>query len=842
MSRLSNILMTLLMINEIIASSPAAPSPPQPTTTTTSQALNTTIAPTTLQGESNSVVPTSLSTGPSLEKPLYLFEVNAEQFDPYYTIRCPIDKIAPLKPKFESVPDKKNPFRIKLNSYITVTWEKDGRPFRSRINGNRFDRSNNNLFLYQFGPSDQGTYTCKLNYSRVPPDLWNKFTFHESGSFKVLIMTDLYLPNTKPTITHPPAQFYVARGENVTFTCNRPDTLSTQHTVWFKSCPFKNDSSEWCAGFMDSFNQALLQDSYVPLDRYLLANHSADSLEVHNVTDENTGHYGCAVYNLHGVDIRLGKVDLAYNWAKFQHDLRVESVRLGSNQKSEWIWVTIGFAGFLAVAVTIMGCIYIFKLSIQSDKKQVAPLLAKANGGHDCSSKKMDLRQRLPTIEAPDIYNTGKSIDGFITGHFHQEAGHIMAQSICSNLLNKTNPSISSSTSHQSDEAFWGKSLCSNNEACRVIYPQSSNSTATTVPLYDHPPSTGTLRHARAIVDNSCVSNPIYWLLNPDNDAAEWNFPRRNLDRLDKIGEGQFGEVWRYIARSKDGTGSIVAVKKLKDDLCATDSERSELRAEIEIMKSVNRHPNVIKLLHYCIDECGPILLIMEYAENGKLQTYLRNCRASHKSYNDYNGRPMSRQSITSKELIKFTYHIAKGMEYVASQGIVHRDLASRNILVSKDKICKVADFGFARRVDDEFVYVRKSTNPVPVKWMAPEALEGNKFTSKSDVFSLGILMWEIVTLGATPYEQLTSEGVYKKVTTGGRLDRPPHCKDEFYALMAQCWTHDPALRPTFKEVAQQLEKLLLSENDYIELDQYPEHAYYNIVNAAEKEIVQLST
>jgi serine/threonine protein kinase len=179
-------------------------------------------------------------------------------------------------------------------------------------------------------------------------------------------------------------------------------------------------------------------------------------------------------------------------------------------------------------------------------------------------------------------------------------------------------------------------------------------------------------------------------------------------------------------------------------------------------------------------------------------------------------------------------------MEYVASQGIVHRDLASRNILVSKDKVCKVADFGFARRVDDDCVYVRKSTNPVPVKWMAPEALEGNKFTLKSDVFSLGILMWEIVTLGATPYEQLTSEGVYKMVTAGGRLERPQHCKDEFFSLMAQCWMHDPALRPTFKEVALKLERLLLSENDYIELDQYPEHAYYNIVQTAEKEVVKL--
>lgn len=343
------------------------------------------------------------------------------------------------------------------------------------------------------------------------------------------------------------------------------------------------------------------------------------------------------------------------------------------------------------------------------------------------------------------------------------------------------------------------------------------------------------------MVQDACVINPTYGFLRAELESpTDWTFPRRNLERLDKIGEGQFGEVWRYIKREKDGHDVVVAVKQLKNRTGLRESDRLELIAEIDIMKSINNHPNVIKLLNYCADDFEPLLLIMEYAEHGKLQAYLRGCRASRKAYSFVSG--VNYRSITSKELIKFTYHIAKGMEYVASKGIVHRDLASRNILVSKEKICKVADFGFARRVDNDCAYERTTANPVPVKWMAPEALIGNKFTSKSDVYSFGILMWEIVTLGATPYENLSSNEVLKKVTSGERLERPAHCKDEFHAIMAQCWHQDPTLRPTFREIALELERLLLSDNDYIELDQYPEHAYYNIINSEEKEIVTLDS
>lgn len=488
-----------------------------------------------------------------------------------------------------------------------------------------------------------------------------------------------------------------------------------------------------------------------------------------------------------------------------------------------WVSILAGTGIFVFILTLIIVCVACFKSSIlRRDKKQVNPLL-QAITADDCKEKEHS-RRHLPHINPADIYNTGKN------NGFHHGPGHFVNQSICNNILDKKkNPSISSSNSQNSDEASsWGKSMSSHGDNSRAFYQHTSNATSTTVPLYDHPPSTGTSRLSGTLLQHACVINPAYGFLRPTNDAY-WDFPRRNLDRLSKIGEGQFGEVWLYMARQKDGKGTLVAVKQLKDRAGLGDKERLELIAEIEIMKLVNNHPNVIKLLHYCVDDYQePILLIMEYAEHGKLQTYLRNCRVSSKLYDGCIDD--TKPNITSKELIKFIYHIAKGMEYVAAQGIIHRDLASRNILVSKDKICKVADFGFARRVNDECAYERTTANPVPVKWMAPEALVENKFTTKSDVYSFGILMWEIVTLGSTPYKSLKTEQVIEVVAKNGeRPAKPDYCHSELYEIMSKCWSHEPDDRPTFKYLAKQLDELLLSENDYIKLDQYPDHNYYNI-------------
>ncbi|KZC08588.1 Tyrosine kinase receptor Cad96Ca [Dufourea novaeangliae] len=287
------------------------------------------------------------------------------------------------------------------------------------------------------------------------------------------------------------------------------------------------------------------------------------------------------------------------------------------------------------------------------------------------------------------------------------------------------------------------------------------------------------------------------------------------------LGEGCFGQVWKCEALDideKSGT-KIVAVKTLKEN--ATERDRLDLAQELRVMKNMEPHPNVVRLLG-CCTEREPMFVILEYISGGKLQSFLRISREERN-----HGGP----GLTSRDLTGFVYQIAKGMEYLASKGIIHRDLAARNILIDENRVCKVADFGFARDIAANQIYERKSEGRLPIRWMAPESLYDNIFSVKSDIWSFGILIWEIVTLGSTPYPGLAAAEVMRRIKEGYRLDRPEHCKRELYNIMYYCWDKDPACRPSFGELVGLAEGLLLDEIDYIELDRFPDHSYYNVLN-----------
>lgn len=310
-------------------------------------------------------------------------------------------------------------------------------------------------------------------------------------------------------------------------------------------------------------------------------------------------------------------------------------------------------------------------------------------------------------------------------------------------------------------------------------------------------------------------------------NADRWEFPRHRLKFFNILGEGAFGQVWKCEALDLDGkdTGvTVVAVKTLKEN--ANEKEKSDLVSELQVMKLLEPHANVVRLLGCCTDK-EPIFLIMEYISKGKLQSYLRNSRAE-RYYNNMHGQS---RSLTSRDLTSFAYQVAKGMEFLSGNGIIHRDLAARNILITEEHICKVADFGFARDIIANHVYERKSEGRLPIRWMAPESLYDNIFTVKSDVWSFGVLIWEIVTLGSTPYPGMSAVEVMKKVRDGYRLDKPEHCRRELYNIMYYCWDKDPKERPSFTELLELLEKLLMTETDYIELERFPDHSYYNMMS-----------
>jgi len=147
-------------------------------------------------------------------------------------------------------------------------------------------------------------------------------------------------------------------------------------------------------------------------------------------------------------------------------------------------------------------------------------------------------------------------------------------------------------------------------------------------------------------------------------------------------------------------------------------------------------------------------------------------------------------------------------MDYLASKRCVHRDLAARNVLVSEDSVLKIADFGLARNIEKD--YYRKTTDGrLPVKWMAIESLIGQVYTSQSDVWSFGVLLWEIMTLGGTPYPGIPAQELFKRLENGHRMEAPVNCSREIYILMRECWRERPLERPTFKELVEELDHFL---------------------------------
>ncbi|CAG9863679.1 unnamed protein product [Phyllotreta striolata] len=309
----------------------------------------------------------------------------------------------------------------------------------------------------------------------------------------------------------------------------------------------------------------------------------------------------------------------------------------------------------------------------------------------------------------------------------------------------------------------------------------------------------------------------------------KWEFPRSQLVIEQTLGEGEFGKVLRAKAHNVAGKPGLttVAVKTLKDD--ARESELNDLLSEYQLLKEVS-HPNVIRLLGVCTSPGGPVYVIIEYAELGSLRNYLRRTRklqthilTKEELVCHYDEPKVS--DVTPKDLLSFAWQICNGMHYLSDMKLVHRDLAARNVLLSSDKVCKVSDFGLTRDVYEDNAYLKRSKGRVPVKWMAPESLSDHIYTTKSDVWSFGILIWELVTLGATPYPGIAVQNLFHLLRQGYRMERPDNCSPDLYKIMRNCWDIDPEQRPTFLELSMRFAKLLEDKMEYINLSS---NAIYN--------------
>ncbi|XP_037637751.1 fibroblast growth factor receptor 2 isoform X3 [Sebastes umbrosus] len=310
----------------------------------------------------------------------------------------------------------------------------------------------------------------------------------------------------------------------------------------------------------------------------------------------------------------------------------------------------------------------------------------------------------------------------------------------------------------------------------------------------------------------------------PEYDLPEdprWEFSRDSRLTLGKpLGEGCFGQVVMAealgIDKDKPKEAVTVAVKMLKDD--ATEKDLSDLVSEMEMMKMIGKHKNIINLLGACTQE-GPLYVIVEYASKGNLREYLRARRPPGMEYS-YDIARVSDEQLTFKDLVSCTYQVARGMEYLASQKCIHRDLAARNVLVTESNVMKIADFGLARDVHNIDYYKKTTNGRLPVKWMAPEALFDRVYTHQSDVWSFGVLMWEIFTLGGSPYPGIPVEELFKLLKEGHRMDKPGNCTNELYMMMKDCWHAISSHRPTFKQLVEDLDRILTlnTNEEYLDL------------------------
>ncbi|XP_035525795.1 vascular endothelial growth factor receptor 3 [Morone saxatilis] len=358
-------------------------------------------------------------------------------------------------------------------------------------------------------------------------------------------------------------------------------------------------------------------------------------------------------------------------------------------------------------------------------------------------------------------------------------------------------------------------------------------------------------------------------------DSSQWEISRDRL-RLGKVlGHGAFGKVIEasIYGISKSNSLDTVAVKMLKDG--ATASEHKALMSELKILIHIGNHLNVVNLLGACTKPNGPLMVVVEYCKYGNLSNFLRAKREFFLPYRDRSPKTQSqvrrmieagqmdqrarhppspsssqltspqspssntpdqkppvekmedlwKTPLTIEDLICYSFQVARGMEFLASRKCIHRDLAARNILLSENNIVKICDFGLARDIYKDPDYVRKGNARLPLKWMAPESIFDKVYTSQSDVWSFGVLLWEIFSLGASPYPGVQiDEDFCKRLKDGVRMRAPETASPEIYGIMLACWHGEPKERPPFPALVQILGDLLQDNSlpdgkDYVPLN-----------------------
>ncbi|XP_028287200.1 NT-3 growth factor receptor-like isoform X2 [Parambassis ranga] len=289
---------------------------------------------------------------------------------------------------------------------------------------------------------------------------------------------------------------------------------------------------------------------------------------------------------------------------------------------------------------------------------------------------------------------------------------------------------------------------------------------------------------------------------------------RRDIILKRELGEGAFGKVFLAecynLSPTKDRM--LVAVKTLKDPTLAA---RKDFQREAELLTNL-QHEHIVKFYGVCVDG-DPLIMVFEYMKHGDLNKFLRAHGPDAMILVD--GQPLQTNGeLGLSQMLHIASQIAAGMIYLASQHFVHRDLATRNCLVGNGLLVKIGDFGMSRDIYSTDYYRVGGHTMLPIRWMPPESIMYRKFTTESDVWSFGVILWEIFTYGKQPWFQLANNEVIECITQGRVLERPRLCPKEVYDMMLGCWQREPQQRLNIKDIQKMLYTLMKAAPVYLDI------------------------